>query len=279
MRAISRIILGAMVSAGLPTSAGAQSLELQAEFFDNLGGSTEIAIVGEGSSEAYPLRERPQEIVGARFFKEKATDDPFLAIDRGIVAFTSACTGEGGYVVAQDDRRTEYLFQRVAAHLVRPTGQKDQWRARTAICSDPQGSPIAGFLGIVHDNSGVVNDGDVGSRLMGRLFGMKSTTAIYLLRPEAVPSQADIELFAAEDENLRMAASQQLENERRVLEEFRSSLDVGTVTNCGTVIEVRGPVAEIAVPAMRTAPNGVNTFWSQIDRLFPFGTSPCTYGL
>lgn len=53
---------------------------------------------------------------------------------------------------------------------------------------------------------------------------------------------------------------------------------IGTVTNCGTVIEVRGPMVEIAVPPTVLTPNGQTTFWSRRDALPPSST-PCTYGL
>jgi hypothetical protein len=62
-------------------------------------------------------------------------------------------------------------------------------------------------------------------------------------------------------------------------EAFRKAMAVGSETNCGTVIQLRGPMVEIAVPAYRNTPNGQSTFWSKRDRLYPIGPALCSYGL
>lgn len=40
----------------------------------------------------------------------------------------------------------------------------------------------------------------------------------------------------------------------------------------------RGPLALIAVPANRRAPNGESSFWARIDTLAPRRRGACTYG-
>ncbi|KQN72970.1 hypothetical protein ASE91_18135, partial [Sphingomonas sp. Leaf62] len=51
--------------------------------------------------------------------------------------------------------------------------------------------------------------------------------------------------------------------EQRANEAFQKDIAVGTETNCGTVIQVRGAMVEIALPPVRPTPNGQSTFWSK----------------
>ncbi len=67
--------------------------------------------------------------------------------------------------------------------------------------------------------------------------------------------------------------------EQRANEAFQKDIVVGTETNCGTVIQVRGPMVEIAVPPVRPTPNGQSTFWSKRTALTHPGPALCTYGL
>ena len=67
--------------------------------------------------------------------------------------------------------------------------------------------------------------------------------------------------------------------ERAQIEAFQRKLSIGNETNCGAVIDMRGPMAEIAVPPNVRAPNRPATFWTRIERLAPPGFGLCTYGL
>ena len=69
-------------------------------------------------------------------------------------------------------------------------------------------------------------------------------------------------------------AAEQKENDA-----FRQTLAIGTETNCGTVIQIRRPMVEIAVLPVRLTPNGQSTFWSKRTVLARSGIAPCTYGL
>lgn len=280
MRPCQKPLLMLISAIGIGSPAFAQSPDLSSNFFAALGGSTNINTVGgEKSPEARPLLDHGAEILGARYFKEKATDDPFLAADRGIEIFRSSCSGAGGEVTPGDDWRTKRFFDRVAAQLVLPTGYKHQWRAKARICDDSSGNPIAGYLAVLQDNSEVMRSGDPGSQLLGSVFGLKTTTAIYLFKADRLPTRESAEINAQIDERDRQRRLENVGLAREKTEQFQKNLTIGDESNCGAVIDIRGPMAEIAVPALQRAPNGATTFWSRIDRLLPVGFGLCSYGL
>lgn len=263
----------------LTTSVQAEDPAAWPDFFASIGGSTDINVVGKTSPEAQPLRERPAEIVGARFFMEKKAKDPFLIADRGHAAFKASCAAREGALVDGGDERVREFVDRVSSHLTRPSGHKHEWRAKGAICEDAEGSPLAGYLAVLQDNTAVAARGDPGSRLISSMFGLRTTTAVYLFRPGWLQSRAAVEHLARAEEDRVAREEARVEAERRQAEAFRRNLAIGDETNCGTVIEIRGPIAEIALPINRRAPNGEATFWTRIERLAPRGIGTCTFGL
>jgi hypothetical protein len=63
------------------------------------------------------------------------------------------------------------------------------------------------------------------------------------------------------------------------LRQFRADLQVGSRTNCGTVIAVRNPLVQVQLPPYVSAPNGDREFWVRRDELTD--SSPptgCRYG-
>jgi hypothetical protein len=74
-----------------------------------------------------------------------------------------------------------------------------------------------------------------------------------------------VDAFVA-SENMRLAG-------------FRKSLTIGSDTNCGLVINDRGPVLEVQLPSSITGPNGERQFWTKrgslTDAKAPRG---CTFG-
>jgi hypothetical protein len=109
----------------------------------------------------------------------------------------------------------------------------------------------------VHDNTDVVSNGDIGSRFFSKMFGLSTNTAIYAFRPDQIESRASL---VAAISRSTVAAEIDQANERARAEAFRNDMAVGTETNCGTVIQLRGPMVEVAVPAYPTTPNGQSTF-------------------
>lgn len=263
----------AIVAATLALPAYAQDNSEWNSFLAAIGGSTSVKVVGGGSVEARPLQSNADEIWGAKFFKDKGASDPWVVTSHSLQIFMTTCGSLGGSVLAQDDERTMIFAKRVIADLIAPTGMRHQWRGRVAICDGPKGVPLAGFVSLILDNTEIFRTGDSGSKMLGAIFGrLSNTTAIYLFRPDKLPTKAAL-LQAKANETARLAAGQ------AKIKEFRNKLAIGDETSCGTVIQIREPLAEVAVPVTVQAPNGQQSFWSRKDRLFPPGYGPCSYGL
>jgi hypothetical protein len=70
-----------------------------------------------------------------------------------------------------------------------------------AICDGSGGEPLVGFVSLLMDNSEISRSGDIGSQVMGRLFGgLSNTTAIYLFHPDRLPTVADAAAVVDEEE-------------------------------------------------------------------------------
>lgn len=280
MKAAQNFTITLAVLLALSSPASAQTNALWSDFWDTIGGSDDVDQAGRDSVIVRPLRDNAGEVVGARFFRERGSSDPMAATDRGLLAFEQSCRTRGGDMVASDDPRTVMFGDRVIAHLIRPTGMRHQWRGAVAICDGSDGTPVAGFVSLVKDNSEIHRYGDPGSQLIGGLFGgLRNTTAIYLFRADRLPSKSDAAASARAEQQRVADVEARMSEARQQAEELQRNLAIGDETNCGTVINVRGPVAEVAVPANRRTPNGQQTFWSRKERLLPPGHGICTFGL
>lgn len=262
-----------------PLMASAQTNPVADHFFNDLGGSSHAKTVGRDSPIVRPLEELEPQLFGARFFKDKNGREPFIVADRGLEIFASSCAANSGSIVPADDDRTVAFLERVSGHLTRPTGFKHQWRAKAAICEDEEGMPLAGYLAVLQDNSEIVKRGDPGSWFLANVFGMATPTAIYLVKPGLIQSRASAQREQEAEERRVVAVEERVRQFQQEAEDFQENLAVGDETNCGAVISVRGPMAEVAVPVNRRAPNGEPTFWSRKERLLPPGHGVCTFGL
>lgn len=263
----------AIVAATLALPAYAQDHLEWDSFLAAIGGSPSVKVVGASAVEALPLRRNADEIWGARFFKDRGASDPWVVTSQSLDNFTATCKKVGGSILPQDDERTTIFSNRVIANLTAPTGMRHQWRGRVAICDGPKGIPLAGFVSMIMDNTEIYRTGDSGSKMLGSLFGrLSNTTAIYLFRPNKITTKSAL-LQAKANEVARLEAG------KAKIEEFRSKLAIGDETSCGTIIQIRGPLAEVAVPVTVQTPNGQQSFWSRKERLVPPGYGICTYGL
>lgn len=280
MRAAKYVAILISAALALPIPASAQNNDQWNDFWEAIGGSENVDRVGEDSLVARPLRDNADEIVGARFFRERGSSDPMAVTQRSLRSFEHSCRTRGGSILAPDDALTVEFGDRVIAQLVQPTGMRHQWRGHVAICDGSDGAPIAGFVSLVKDNSEIHRNGDPGSQLIGGLFGgLRNITAIYLFRADRLPTASDAAIFASAEEQRAADVEARMRAAPQEAEEFQANLAIGDETNCGTVIDVRGPMAEVAVPTNRRAPNGEAIFWSRKERLFPPGHGVCTYGL
>lgn len=105
--------------------------------------------------------------------------------------------------------------------------------------------------------------------MMAGLFTQPTKTAIYVFRPDAVLPLAAAEQQTRQDGEARLAARQA---SLKAAEEFQKTLQVGSATNCGMIIELRGAVAQVQQNGTYigvTAP----TRWIRVDQLAPRGAA------
>ena len=140
------------------------------------------------------------------------------------------------------------FLARTSGHLTQPTGFKHQWRAKAAICEDDEGTPLAGYLAVLQDNSEMVKRGDPGSWFLANVFDMATPTAIYLIKPGLIQSRTSALREQEAEERRVVAAEKPVRQAQHGASAFQENLAVGDETNCGVVISVRGPMAEVAVP-------------------------------
>lgn len=271
----------AAIVAGLSLSApvAAQSTRHISDFLDTIGGSTSAKTVDghlQGRAQMMlPLTRDASQVIGARYFSEKLTANGLATAERARGAFADECRAKGG-ALADERSEVHTLFRdRVLRGVTwQGIGGKYFQTGMVAVCGTNAGDVLGGYVAVIYDTT-AVNKGLV-TALIGKV---PTDTAIYAYRPDRIVSQAMIDRRLAG----RVAAEQAdlvRETERQAgFERFRKAIELGTYTNCGTVIQLRGPLVEVALPPTQTAPNGQATFWSRRDALFPPGSVVCTYGL
>jgi hypothetical protein len=248
-----------------------------ADFLTSIGGDTAMKTSGsmplDPSPQIYPLVRDESEIIGYRFFAEKLTANGSATAERVREVFERECAAKGGRIEPDDGKVARSFRDRVLGRRLPPRGSfKHFWSGVSAVCVRSPSQVMGGFVAITFDNTELATKGDIGARLFNRISLMPTRTAVYAYRPDRIRSTAS---FQAQQ------AARRADNvaEQRTQEAFRHDLAVGTETNCGTVIQIRGPMVEIAVPPVRLTPNGQSTFWSKRAVLALPRIASCTYGL
>ncbi len=234
-----------------------------ADFLTSIGGDTAMktsrSMPSDPVPQIYPLVRDESEIIGYRFFAEKPTANGFVTAERVSGVFARKCAVKGGRIEPDDGEVARSFHDRPLP----PRGNfKYFWSGVSAVCVRSPSEVMGGFVAITLNNTELVTKGDIGARLFSPIS----------LMPTRIRSAAS---FQAQQ------AARRADNvaEQRTQEAFRRDLAVGMETNCGTVIQIRGPMVEIAVPPIRVAPNGQSTFWSKRAALALPGIAPCTYSL
>ena len=278
MVSVPAVTVTMIVTALLITSPGDVTSERAiADFLTIIGGDTAMKTSGsmpsDPSPQIYPLVRDESEIIGYRFFAEKLTANGSATAERLRGVFALECAAKGGRIEPEDGEVARSFRDRVLGRRLPPRGSfKHFWSGVSAVCVRSPSEVMGGFVAITFDNTELATKGDIGARLFSRISLIPTRTAVYAYRPDRIRSAAS---FRAQQ------AARRADNvaEQRTQEAFRHDLVVGTETNCGIVIQIRGPMVEIAVPPVRLPPNGQSTFWSKRDILALPGIAPCTYGL
>jgi len=229
-----------------------------ADFLTNIGGDTALktsgSITSGPSPQFYPLVRDAGEIIGYRFFAEKLAANGSATGERARNAFAQECAAKGGQIASENSDVARSFHDGVLGRRPPPRGSfKHFWSGLSAVCARSPSEVMGGFAAITFDNTELAAKGDLGARLFSKISVMATRAAVYAYRPDRIRT-------AVSFKTQEVARRADDAAEQRANEAFRRDLAIGTEMNRGIVIQLRGPMVEIAVPSVRLTPNGQSTF-------------------
>ncbi|GAA0468900.1 hypothetical protein GCM10009096_07270 [Parasphingorhabdus litoris] len=266
---LAGLLLGILL---LPFAANAKAAdnEIQnASFLNEIGGSTSIKKLGRGSHavKAYIKRELPR-VVGYRILKDK-NKDPLNSATTARFAFERQCLAQGGYLEPQDSANNIEATEHFSK-VVDGDGYTGVWKYHilTAVCSEDDENVIGGMGAIITDLTPLRRKHANHPLMIIGLMKEPNITTVFALDksmfiPIAKRKRWDIE--RAEMMEKRRLATEAYDKEVRLermarRKKFQSEIKLGTQTNCGMVIDMRGPLVEVQLPA-NISFDGQRRFW------------------
>jgi hypothetical protein len=281
MTRITRFLL-ALGALATPMKAAEANSSGIVNFLDVIGGSTELSTIDRDRTDdplTRPLRSHAGSIAGYRFFREVRP-----RVGSGIAlsardAFYADCQALGGSIEPEDSPVHRRFVQQFLGKLPTTMGSH-RYVGHAAVCSAATGETLGGFTALVFDTSHVARGDPLGEILM-RTLPVPTKTAVYAWKPGVIFSRANLERNLRQDEARRReeAANRQLrarEDEARQAA-FRETIKVGSQTNCGMVIEIRGDIVQVQTPNNIRAAGGERNVWVRRDQLRD-DRSACVYG-
>ncbi|MEZ5696334.1 MAG: hypothetical protein R3E18_07810 [Sphingomonadaceae bacterium] len=202
---------------------------------------------------------RRQDLYGSRFIRAR---DPEKFVEETMLNFGNACVRHGGRAV-QDEETRQALSLVSGFDGGGLIGRNEHYYRG---CLDQQGQPIAGL---------VIADHYVNKKT--------AYIGVYVVRPKAIReapfyARAYRERLEAERargwnewQAQRVAAERARQTSPGQLAPWRSTLSIGEATNCGLVIDVRGPMVEIALDPQLFAPGRPGQIWLRREQVYPVG--------
>jgi hypothetical protein len=226
------------------------------DFLSSLESNAEVKALGAPSSLQRRYLEENDTKLGYRIVKDK-NKDAFQTANQFADAFARECVAKGGKVDEDDAPHVRHLLARQNT-ITSGTGITGVWayQHRVAVCSKDDTIVLGHMAAFIHDNTpyGRTYKSQLISSLLAKT--LSNTTLVMAFPGNSTASRRDIAKLDAE----RLAAAKAREAQ---LAQWQNALAIGDATNCGTVIEVRGPMVEIA--------SGSQTLWSRRDVLYPAG--------
>jgi hypothetical protein len=210
---------------------------------------------------------------GYRFFNVDNKADQLATAKAAKVKFGNECAAKQG-IVEPDVSPVASRFRQENGERFRVSDNYFTNTVATEVCTGTNQQPLGGFVAITRT-------------LKTQVFFVRTNrTAIYSIKGDNIASAATFladgqesqrqQALALERERqLQMSAS----TEQRRLEAWRKTLVLGTLTNCGLVIDVRGPLVHVQLPGNTTGPSGQREFWIKRTELTDHRpVHQCTFG-
>jgi hypothetical protein len=210
---------------------------------------------------------------GYRFFNVDNKADQLATAKAAKVKFGNECASKNG-IVELDNSPVAKRFWQENAESWQHSDEYFTNTVFTNVCIAADQHPLGGFVAITRTLRTSV------------FFVRANRTAIYAIKGDGI---ASAQAFANEE---RERVRQQLladdrarqarlafDAEQRRLAPWRKSIAVGTSTNCGMVIDARGPLVHVQLPGNTTGPSGQREFWIKRTELTDHRpVHQCTFG-
>lgn len=228
-------------------------------------------LASRGGDVHFGSEEAAEFVAGRRFFKVERGSGDSLTIGRRVkAAFEQECAAKGG--TAEDERSSVgsgFRSGRIATKLpdyFKSYGSRPRFEPTYWICTAGRNKVLGAVLLLLKEDTRIQKSNDL-------------WLSVYALNGSGIRTAAVVEA-ESDEEQRRYQAERQREDQLRAEKErqnaaFQRELAIGTDTNCGTVIQVRGPMVEIAVPPGMRGPQEPATMWSKRELLFPYGRTYC----
>ncbi len=189
-------------------------------------------------------------MTGYRFFNVDNKADQLAPAKAAMAKFAEECAARKGVIEPEASPVATRFRQEKGARFDIAHAYFTN-AVSTAVCMGTSQQPLGGFVAITRTLKTPV------------FFVRTNRTVVYAIKGESIASAAT---FAAEEqERQRQQASAAAEQRR--LEAWRKTVALGTTTNCGLVIDIRGPLVQVQLPGSWAAPNGSKEFWIKRSEL------------
>lgn len=210
----------------------------------NIVGGTQRSFRDLPSDVEQPQRQYPQYIADYRYLKSAVPEDTWNLIK---AEFARECELIGSIPPKTEADRQAY------EGLV---GWSSSTESRYLACFDRTAQPI----------------GVVIMRFSGGRYSPKPLAVFIMNSFGAQTTYREQSRLIAEDEALHARIEKHDADMAATVKRWRPTIQIGTDTNCGTVIQVRGPMIEVSLQPIWAHELGVSQAWFKREALLPAGT-------
>lgn len=256
-------LLAAVLALLVGQGDGAQTSRSAWTFLDRVGGSVDPGVLWPGAAPDEPAAlfatslTYQRHVIAQRFYSDGGVVRPLLPMV--VAEFDRDCLGARGTMAgslsAVAEAVTKWAQLQLDQHRSIYPWEYYRW---VKVCLGRDREPLATLVAVQSFNRpNSTRDHTVPG---GLLFGPKqeSRLALYALSSE---------MFRRDPEYLALLEPLRRNELARKLIDWRADMTIGTRTNCGTVIQERGPLVEVQIPAGIKGPGGARQFWVARDQL------------
>lgn len=269
LTALAAVLVG-VLACPLAANAKMKESEIQlASFLEEIGGTTNVKKLGGRPDPVISYIERGlPRVVGYRILKDK-NKNPLRTAQNARSALERQCTKQGGYLEPEDSANNKGAIEHFSK-IVDGYGYDGLWKYQilTAVCSVDDETVIGGMGAIIADKTPFRRKYAKHPLMVIGLMKEPNITTVFALNKGMyipIAKRKRLEMESAERMKKWRAETAAYDEEVRLeriarKKKFQSEIKLGTQTNCGMVIDMRGPLVEVQLPA-NISFDGQRRFW------------------